>query len=156
MPEVEIVALVLHSGGLVLTILAFAMVVRRRRDALDLASAIRTLRERYGLDRQRWTEVRRSVHRGTAVPEPLRAASRAYATAILDTPGHGAGPAGLALGSIAGLLISTGGLLDEIADRRFIWLSVAAILLTATGLASYLVLNRRRPARATAALAANR
>jgi hypothetical protein len=83
-------------------------------------------------------------------------ASQAYAIVVLDTPGHGAGPAELALISIAGLLTSTGILLNEIADGRFIWLSVAAILLTATALASYVVLRRRRPARATAALAANR
>jgi hypothetical protein len=156
MPEVEVVGWVLISVGFALSMLAFAMVVRRRRDAAELASAIRSLRERYGLDRQRWTEVRRSAHRGTAAPEPLREASRAYATAVLDTPGHGAGPAELALISIAGLLTSTGILLDQIADGRFIWLTVAAILLTAAALATYLVLRRRRPARAMAALAANR
>jgi hypothetical protein len=155
MPEVEVVAGVLISVGFVLSILAFVLAVRGRNGA-DLTSAIRPLREHYGLDRQRWIEVRRSVHRGTAAPESLREASRAYATAVLDTPGHGSGPARLALISIAGLVTSTGILLDQIAEGRFIWLTVAAILLTAAGLATYLVLRRRRPARATAALAANR
>jgi hypothetical protein len=153
---VEVVAWVLVSVGSALSLLAFVMVVRRRRDAADLTSAIRALRERYGLDRQRWTEVRRSVHGGTAAPEPLREASRVYATAVLDAPGHGAGPAELALIAIAGLLTSTGILLEDIADGRFIWLTVAAILLTAAALATYLVLRHRRPARAIAALAANR
>ena len=82
--------------------------------------------------------------------------SRAYAIAVPDAPGHCAGPARLALISIAILLMSTGLLLDEIAEGRFIGLSVAAILLTAAALANYLVLRLRRPARARAALAANR
>ena len=87
----QVVGFMLAALALALAVVAFVGMMRSLEESKALARAIRILRARYGLDRRRWADVRRSVNRGTAAPAPLGTAARAYAGVVLDSPGHGAG-----------------------------------------------------------------
>ena len=152
----EAVRFALAVGALALALVAFVGVMRSVGQNRILQRAIEALRARYGLDRGRWADVRRSVHRGTAAPSPLGPAARAYAQALLDAPGHGTGSGWLSVGMVSVLLGATSGLLNEGTARGVVWLTVAGMVVSAYALVLQLVLRRRRPARARAALSANR